>query len=142
MTGTNDSNENSEQDERDRQDKNRQSDEPGAIEKAIMALSIAVTILLFAYAASQALGASPSAPPEATVVGTEQLSDESVAVTVQIRNPRDTGLITATVESNCTNPPVEVQFSYLPADGEQTGVLVCPANTTSPNVSVSNWVEA
>ena len=114
----------------------------GTAEKAVMALSVAVTVLLFAYAGSQALGAPVSAPPEATVLGTERLPNGSVAVEVRIRNPRDVGLITATVQSDCTDPSAEVQFSYLPADGEQRGGLVCPANTTSPNVSVSNWVVA
>lgn len=47
-----------------------------------MAVSVAVTVLLFGYAGFQALGAPVSAPPEATVVGTERLSNGDVAVTV------------------------------------------------------------
>lgn len=123
-------------------DRNGRGDETGTVEKAVMAFSIAIAVLLFAYAGFQALGGASSAPPEATVVGTERLSDDSVAVRVQIRNPRDTGLVAATVESDCTSPPPEVRFSYLPADSTETGTLVCPANTTSPNVSVANWIEA
>jgi hypothetical protein len=75
-----------------------------------------------------------------TVVGTEPLPNGSVAVTVELRNPMDVGLVTATVESDCTSPPAEVQFSYVPASTRRTGTLVCPAGTTDPSVSMANWV--
>lgn len=111
-------------------------------EKVLTAISVAFTVALFAYVIWQATFVPNGGVPRATVVGTETLSDGSVRVNVRFANPGDVGLVTATVEANCTRPPPEVQFENVPADGRREGTVVCPAGTTAPNVSVSSWVEA
>ena len=116
---------------------------PGTAEKAMMAVSVLFTVAVLAYAGWQVVTSPAATPaPEAEVVGTETLSDGRVAVTVQLNNRLDRGLIVATVESQCASPPPSVQFSYLPADSTRTGTLVCPAGTENPSVSVASWVEA
>jgi hypothetical protein len=75
-----------------------------------------------------------------SVVGTETVENGSVAVEVRLRNPRGVGLVTATAQSDCSSPPTQVEFSYVPAASTRTGTLVCPAGTTAPNVSLANWV--
>lgn len=130
---------------RDESDSDSDSDgQEGAstAEKVVIALSVAVTVLLFAYAGWQIATPPQAATPQATVVETTPLDNGSVAVTVRLRNPGDIGLITATVESSCASPPVQVQFSYVPALSTRTGTLVCPPGTTNPSVSVANWVPA
>jgi hypothetical protein len=109
-------------------------------EKAVIAVSVAFTVLLFAYGGWQVVTAPAADVPRASVVGTEPTASGDVAVTVRLTNPRDAGLVTATVESDCTSPPPEVQFQYVPASTTRTGTLVCPHGTTDPNVSVSSWV--
>ncbi len=101
-----------------------------------------LTMLVLVYLGWQLMTVQPATPPRATVVETDQLSDGRVAVTVKLHVPEDTGLITATVSSNCTSPPATTMFSNLPEDSTWTGTLLCPANTTNPTVSVSSWVEA
>lgn len=115
---------------------------PGTVEKALMALSVAFTVALVAYAGWQ-LAVAPADPtaPEVRIVDTETLPDGSVAVTIELHNDGVTGLRTATVESSCTNPPTEVTFSMVPADATRRATLVCPPGTTTPTVTVTNWVE-
>lgn len=126
----------------DHQRDDRQSAKQGTstAEKAVMVISITFTVLLFAYAGWQMVSPPTAGPPEVSVVETTPLGNDSVAVTVRLRNPSDVGLITATVESNCSSPPAEVGFSYIPALSTRTGTLVCPSGTTDPSVSVANWV--
>lgn len=114
--------------------------ETSTAEKAVILLSVAVTLLLFAYAGWQMAFGPTSAAPQVTVEGTERLANDSVAVTVRLRNPGDVGLITATVQSNCSSTPQTVQFSYVPAASTRTGTLVCPPDTTDPSVSMANWI--
>lgn len=116
---------------------------PGTAEKAMMALSFLFTVALLSYVGWQVVAGPASAPePSVQVAGTETLSDGRVAVTVELRNQQDRGLIAATVESRCTSPPASVQFTYVPADATQTGTLVCPPGTENPQASVTSWVEA
>lgn len=114
--------------------------ETSTAQKVIMAISVAVTVLLFAYAGWHIVTPPQGDTPQLSVVDTAPLQNGDVAVTVRLRNPKDIGLITATVESNCSSPPAEVQFSYIPASSTETGTLVCPAGTTEPSVSIANWV--
>lgn len=109
--------------------------------KAVVVVSVTFTVLLFAYAGWQ-MAAPPAQTnaPQVSVVDTAPIEDGNVAVTVRLRNPTDVGLVTVTVESNCSSPPAEVQFSYVPASSTRTGTLVCPSGTTSPTVSVANWI--
>lgn len=111
-------------------------------EKVVMVLSIGITIFLFAYAGWQITTPPQAEIPKATVVETKPLGNDSVAVTVELRNPRDVGLITATVESSCTSPPTQVEFSFVPASSTRTGTIVCPPGTTDPSASLSSWVHS
>jgi hypothetical protein len=105
-------------------------------------ISIVFTLLLFGYVAWQTVQPPGGDHPQVEIAGTEQLSDGSVAVHVELTNPRDGGLISATVEADCDQPPPDTTLEYVPADGRERGVLVCPPGTTRPNVSVSAWVPA
>lgn len=114
--------------------------ETSGAEKAVMVISVSFTVLLFAYAGWQMAAAPDAESPEVTVVETAVLENDSVAVTVRVRNPTDAGLISATVESDCSFPPASVSFSYVPALSTRTGTLVCSPRTTNPSVSFENWV--
>lgn len=103
-------------------------------------ISVVFTVLLFGYVAWQAVQQPSGAHPQVEVVGTEQLSNDSVAVRVELTNPGNQGLISATVEVNCDQPPPDTTLEYVPAGGREQGVLVCPPGTTQPEVSVSAWV--
>ncbi|WP_459194262.1 hypothetical protein [Halosimplex sp. J119] len=113
---------------------------PSWAEKGVMVVSVAFTVLLFAYAGWQMVGTPTGETPQVSVEGTDPLENGSVAVTVRLRNPSDVGLVSATVEANCSSPPPEIGFSYVPAASTRTGTLVCPRRTTDPSVSVSSWV--
>ncbi len=121
-------------------DQSQQQTGTSTAEKAVMILSTTFTVLLFVYAGWQLATPAVADAPEVSITGTEPVGNGSVAVTVQLQNPSDTGLITAAVESDCSSPPVAVSFSYIPADSTRTGTLVCPAETTEPSVTVVNWV--
>lgn len=111
-------------------------------EKAVMVVSVLFALSLVAYGGWQMAVTPSETTPNATVVETEPTPNGEVAVTVRLRNPGDVGLISATVEANCTTPPPSVQLTYVPASSTRRGTLVCPPGTTSPNVSVANWVKA
>lgn len=130
--------------QQDQQDQQGQQDQqnggPSTAEKVLTGISVAFTVLLFGYVAWQAVQPPGGVGPQAEVTGTEQLSNGSVAVHVELTNPGDTGLVSATVEANCDQPPSDTTLEYLPAGGREQGVLVCPPGTTRPNVSISAWV--
>ena len=107
-----------------------------------MVVSAAFVILLFAYAGWQMATVSNTGTPRVSVANTQTLENGSVAVTVRLRNPTNVGLLSATVESECTSPPAEVQLTYVPADATRKGTLVCPPSSTSPTVSVVSWKRA
>lgn len=109
-------------------------------EKGVIVISIAFTLLLFIYAGWQIATEPAMDVPQVSVVETEALADGRVAVTVRLRNPNDVGLVSATVQSSCSSPPAEVQFSYVPASATSEGTVVCPSGTTDPSVSLANWV--
>lgn len=109
-------------------------------EKAVMVVSVLFTISLVIYGGWQMAVAPTATTPNATVVETETIPSGDVAVTVRLRNPGDVGLISATVEANCSTPPPSVELTYVPALSTRQGKLVCPPGTTDPNVSVANWV--
>lgn len=117
-------------------------DGPSHAEKAVMAISVAFTLALFAFVVWQAVTTPTGVPPQASVVGTQSMDDGSVRVTVRLLNPSDVGLQLVTVEVGCTTPPPEVQFQNVPADDYQVGYVRCPGGTTNPNASVSWWIEA
>lgn len=115
---------------------------PSTAEKVVMAISVAVTVALFAFVIWQAMSTPTGVAPQATVVGTQSMADGSVEVAVRLTNPSGVGLQIATVEVNCTSPPPEIQFQNVPADDYQVGYVVCPNGTTDPGASVSWWIEA
>lgn len=110
------------------------------VQTVVILISAALTVLLFAYAGWQIALAPQADVPEVSVVGTEQLADGSVAVRVQLETPQDAGLVSATIESNCASPPVQVQVNYVPPSSSRTATLVCPPGTTDPGASLVNWV--
>lgn len=120
----------------------QQDEGPSTAEKVLTGISVAFTLLLFGYVAWQAVQSPGATQPEAEVVGVERLANGSVAVRVELTNPGGSGLISATVEASCDQPPPDATFEYVPADGREQGILVCPPGTTRPNVSVSAWVPA
>ena len=116
------------------------SDEVSTAEKVVMAASVAFTLALFGVAVWYALTGPGAVAPAVDVVGSQPAGNGGVAYDVELRNPGDVGLVSATVEAGCTEPPSEVVFENVPADGRRTGTVVCPAGTTDPAVTVSTWV--
>lgn len=110
------------------------------VEMAVILVSVLFTLLLFGYVGWQMVAAPSGTTPSVSVVGTEPVDNGSVAVEVELRNPRGVGLVTATVQADCSSPPPQVSFSYVPAASTRTGTLICPPGTTAPNVSLANWV--
>lgn len=107
-----------------------------------MVLSVLFTLSVIAYGGWHMATTPDGTTPNATVVETESIPSGEVAVTIRLTNPGDVGLVSATVEADCSDPPPSVQFTYVPASSTGEGTLVCPSGTTTPNVSVSNWVTA
>ena len=112
------------------------------VEVAVMVVSILFTAALFTFAGWQMVSGPTTAQPQATVVGTETVANGSVVVTVELRNRQDIGLVSATVGADCSTPPPEVRFEYIPASSNRRGNLVCPPGSETPTVSVSSWVNA
>lgn len=126
--------------QRGRNDRNGQEQGVSTAEKVLTVISVALTLLLFGYVAWQATQPTNKTLPEVSVVGTETAANGSLVVHVRLVNPGDEGLISATVEANCTQPPPDVTLDYIPADGTARGVVVCPPGPSEPSVSVSSWV--
>lgn len=117
------------------------SDQVSAAEKAVMVASVAFTVALFGFALWHALTGPGALAPTAVAVSSQPAPGGGVHYTVELRNPGDVGLVSATVEAECTDPPAELVFENVPADGRRRGTVVCPAGTDDPAVSVASWVE-
>lgn len=104
-----------------------------------MAVSVAVTLVLFGYVAYHAGTTPANVAPEATVTGTESTDDGRVLVTVEVYNPGGTGLRSITVSAGCTN--ASITFTNVPTDARRSGTLVCPAGTEDPSAAARSWVE-
>lgn len=140
------------QDDGERQDRQGQQNQqgqqsqqnqgPSTAEKVLTVISVAFAVLLFSYVAWQAVQPPDGTQPQVEVVGTDEAANGSVVVHVELTNPGNAGLISATAEASCGQPPPDVTFEYVPAGGREQGVLVCPLGTTRPDVSVSAWVPA
>lgn len=115
-------------------------DEPSAAEWAVMAVSVAVTLLLFGFVAWHAATTPADAIPEATVTGTQPAEDGRVIVAVEVYNPGNTGLKSVTVSADCANG--SITFEHVPTDDRRSGTLVCPAGTEDPSAAVLSWIEA
>ena len=115
-------------------------EEPSAAEWTAVAVSVAVTVLLFGYVAWHATTVPADAVPEATVTWTETAEDGRVVVTVEVYNPGGRGLESVTVSADCANG--SLTFEHVPVDDRRTGTLVCPAGTEDPSASVVGWVQA
>lgn len=109
-------------------------------ETVVMAVSVAFTLALFGFALWHALVGPGAVAPTVSVVDS-QPAPGGVQYTVVLSNRGDLGLVTATVEADCTDPPVEVVFENVPADGRRTGTVVCPPGTVDPAVSVTSWIQ-
>lgn len=110
-------------------------------EKGVMIVSTVLTGLLFAFAIWQAFAGMGPAVPEVEAVGVTRSPTGGVVYTLELRNPGETGLISATVEAACTEPPTELTFANVPAGGRREASVVCPRGTRSPEVSIVSWIE-
>lgn len=116
------------------------SDEVSTTEKVIMVASAAFTLALFGVATWYALTGPGVVDPTVQVAGSHAGPGGDVVFTVRLVNSGDVGLVSATVEAGCTEPPAEIVFENVPAAGRRTGTVVCPAGTDDPSVSVSSWI--
>lgn len=114
--------------------------QPSTAEKVLTGISVVVTLLLFGYVAWHAVQSPSGAQPQVEVVDTERLANESVLVHVEFANAGDQGLLSATAEVTCAQPPPDVTFENVPAGGVKQATLVCPPGTANPDVDVSAWV--
>lgn len=110
-------------------------------EKVVMALSVAFTLALFGFALWHAVAGPGAVPPAAEVVGSQPAADGGVIYSVQLQNRGDVGLVSATVSVECTDPPTELEFDNVPAQGHRSGSVRCPPGTSDPTVTVSDWVQ-
>lgn len=109
-------------------------------EKAVMVVSVLFTLSLFGFAIWQSLTGASAVVPTADLTGSEETSD-GVQYTVELRNEGDIGLVSATVEVGCTDPPTTLTFENVPAGGRRVGTVVCPPGTSDPTVSVVTWIQ-
>ena len=109
-------------------------------EKAVMVASVVFTLSLFGFAIWQSLTGASAVVPAADLTGSEETAD-GVRYTVELRNRGDTGLVSATVEVRCTDPPTTLTFQNVPAGGRRVGTVVCPPGTSDPAVSVVAWIQ-
>lgn len=123
----------------DSSDRGEGSDDVSTAEKIVMALSVAFALAIFGVAVWHALTGPGALAPTVEVVGSQPAGNGSVAYTVELRNPGDVGLLSATVEARCTGPPTTIVFENVPAAGRRRGTVVCPPGTTDPAVSVTSW---
>lgn len=113
-----------------------------AVEIGIMVVGVVVAAALVGFAVSQGLAGDGAAAPTVTVTDQRSLDDGRTAVAVRLENDMDVGLVSATVAVECTDPPAEVTFENVPADGVRTATVVCPSGTADPGASVSGWTAA
>lgn len=109
-------------------------------EKVVMVASAPFTVALFGFALWHAVAGVGAVPPTADVVGSQPAPDGGVIYDVQLRNEGDVGLVTVTISVECTQPPAELEFENVPAQGQRSGSVHCPPGTTDPAVTVSHWV--
>lgn len=109
------------------------------IEFAVIVASVAFTVLLFSTAVWYAATGPTGVNPSARVTDTQRRGD-GVAVTVELVNVGDVGLVQTTVEVTCADRSAQLQFENVPAGGRRTGTVVCPSGGTDPEASVVNWV--
>lgn len=109
-------------------------------EKAVMAVSVLFTLSLFGFAVWQSLTGAGAVAPAVGLTGSEASAD-GIQYTVELRNEGDIGLVSATVEVGCTDPPITFTFANVPAGGRRVGTVVCPPGTSDPTVSVVAWVQ-
>lgn len=114
---------------------------PSTAEQFVMVASAAFTVSLFAFAVWQAVTLPAAGAPTVSVVDQQTAPSGDVIFTVALANPQDTGLVRATVEAECTDPPTELTFENVPVKDRRTGRIVCPPGTETPGVSVASWIE-
>ncbi|RDI69668.1 hypothetical protein [Halopelagius longus] len=112
-----------------------------AVEKAIILVSVAFTVSLFAFAAVQMVSTHSATAPTVDVVNRQTMENGDVVFVVKFANDQDAGIESATVEANCTSPPTTLEFTNVPSDGTRYGRIVCPPGTEDPGVSVAAWKE-
>lgn len=136
-------------------------DPPTLAEWIAIAISVAVTLLLFGFLAWQAATVPADGTPTATVTGTQPTAAGS-AVTVEVSNPAAAGFEAVTVGVDCANAPNaaasnvtapnatapnataaarSITVEHLPARASRQGTIVCPAGADDPSASVRSWIE-
>ena len=108
-------------------------------ELIVVAISVILTLSLLGFALFQLTTSPASTQPRASVNGTKT-TDGHVVVTVVLRNPLKHGLKSATARVSCQQPPSRIQFTNVPAQGDQKAHVVCPTNTKNRRATVSNWM--
>lgn len=111
---------------------------PG-LQRVITATSVVVTLLIFSSVVWQAVTTPTAAVPQVEVVETRPMANGDVSVTVAVTNPSASGFEQVTASVDCTDPPVKVTFTHVPADARRTAHVVCPAWNRSMGASVSSW---
>ena len=113
-----------------------------ALERVIVLVSAILITVMLGYVAWQAVATSEVVDPDATVVEVQPTTDgDRLRVTVRLANEGGTGLSSAKVAVQCGTEVRSLTFEHVPAGGQQTGTVVCPAGTT-PEAAVDTWMGA
>lgn len=109
-------------------------------EKVVMVVSALFTVAVFAFAAWQGVTGPAATHPTASIANETTTADGAVLYEVQLRNPTDTGFVSVTVVVSCGDPPPQITFENVPAQGTRTGTVSCPTASEDPAVDVLSWV--
>jgi len=112
---------------------------PGRTQVFVMVVSSVVVLALLGYVGWQLATQRGTLAPTADVTGVEPLDDGAVAVEVTLYNHGPVGLERATVSVDCTDPPTEVDFDYVPGEASRVGTVRCPT-AENASVTVDSWV--
>lgn len=105
-----------------------------------MAASALLVALVIGYMAWQAVTAPEGGSPQARVVSVEDTLDGERIVEVALRNQATSGLREVTVSVECDEPPPELTFANVPAEGERRGFVRCPAGAEEPRVTIASFL--
>lgn len=101
-----------------------------------MAVSVAVTLLLFGFLVWHAVTIPAAGAPSATVTDTEE-TEQGLVVSVEVTSPGSTGVNSVTVGVDCASE--SIQFRHVPANGHRSGGVLCPAGAEDPSAAVRSW---
>lgn len=104
-----------------------------------MAASALLALLVMGYMAWQAVTAPAGGSPQARVVAVEGTLDGERFVEVAVRNEAASGLREVIVSVECDEPPPQLTFANVPAEGERRGFVRCPAGAEEPRVAITSF---